>query len=292
MKIITFLLLPLATLAMRCVNFYGLETEGERLVCSWVNPPAYYLDRIPKLEAVRLPFSHQLVASDAGLAKLDAAVATITAKNLSVILDYHRAFNTHQSPGPDREVTLDKFKCAWSEILARYQNNSLVRGVDVFNEIQSTDKAYVQSVQVDVVNHLEKAFPGRYHYYLGGANWGKDVGGFDIQLPTQNFSLTVHEYPFFNENDEQMGARYNTNERILVGEFGFQKNEYDKARRIVSFFKKKGIKDVCFWTIAHSHGTGGLWEDDCSTLIPEKLDIFNSIFDETMPVCSLRGSFP
>lgn len=284
--------LPVMAMATRCINFYGLETEGEQLVCSWVNPPTYYLDRIPNLDTVRLPFSHQLVASEQGLAKLDNAISVITGRNLFVILDYHRTFNTHQSPGPDKEVTLDEFKCAWSVLLARYVDNTWVRGVDIFNEIQTSDKQYAQTVQADVLNHLEEAFPGRYHYYVGGVNWGKDVGGYDLKVQTPNYTLSVHEYPFFNENDDQMNARYNTNQRILVGEFGFEKNEYDEARRIVAFFKKKGIRDVCFWTIAHSYGTGGLWEDDCVTMIPEKLAIFNSIFDESLSVYSLRGSFP
>ena len=291
MRIARLFFFPLVVIASKCINFYGLETEGEQLVCSWVNPPSYYLDRIPNLDTVRLPFSHQLVGSDQGLAKLDAAISLITERKLNVILDYHRTYNTHQSPGPDKEVSLEDFKRAWSALLARYIENTWVTGVDIFNEIQGFDKVYAQSVQADVLNHLEKMFPGRYHYYVGGVDWGKDVGGFDLQVVTSNYSLSVHEYPFFNENEDQMNARYNTTQHIFVGEFGFEKYEYDQAKKIVAFFKKRGITDVCFWTIAHSRGTGGLWEDDCMTMIPEKFAIFDSIFNQNVYLFLLRGSY-
>lgn len=290
MQIISWLFLVPIAAAIRCVNFYGLETEGETLVCTWVKPVDWYLQDLKKrinIDTVRLPFSHQLIASEKGLAKLDEAVAEISKQNLDIILDYHRTFNTHQSPGPDKEISLDRFVCAWTELLSRYQSNPFVKGVDVFNEIQGPDKNYASSIQSQVVNRLESTFPRRFYYYIGGVSWGKDVGGMTVNLTTSNYSLSVHEYGFFNE---PLAPRYGTNERIFVGEFGFEVSEYTKAKTMVDFYHQKGIRDVCFWTIAHSQQTGGLYADDCITPIQEKMAIFNSIFEYPSQYL-LRGSF-
>lgn len=287
-----------AVSALRCINFYGLETEGEKLVCSWVHPPEWYLDTLQRemqIDSIRLPFSYQLVSTDQGMAKLRNAVTLMTDRNLSVILDYHRTFNTHQSPGPDKEVTLEKFVCAWYEILAAFEPNPRVIGLSVFNEIQSSDKAYAVQVQTDVVLQLEKRFPRRFQYFVGGVDWGKDVGGMrfpQLEAAGVNFSVEIHEYPFFAETEAQITARYDTNYRVFVGELGFEESQIPYMKKVVAILNCKGVKDVCFWTIAHSKGTGGVFKDDCKSLISEKVKLFNSIFDNSMPSCSLRGSFP
>jgi aryl-phospho-beta-D-glucosidase BglC (GH1 family) len=281
---------------MRCINIYGLETENETPVCSWVKPVGYYIDTLKKevdLDTVRIPFSYDLV-SCGSMAKLDTLVNECTTRGMNVILDFHRVRNSHQSPAPDAEIPLDLFIEAWRNVLLRYAGNPKVVGVGVFNEFQSDDVARLSRLHTTIVNQLEIEFPGRFHYYLGGTSWGASIAGLDTRnLTTGNWSYEIHTYGFSNMGEQEWLQKSGvlSKKNIFVGEWGFTKQQYEYGRRSADLFRKSNITDVCFWTIAHSWDTGGLWEDDCVTMDTTKLGIFKSVFTKPRPALQcLRGS--
>lgn len=284
---------------MKCVNFYGLETESRALVCSWVKPPLYYLDILKQqvgVDTVRLPFSYQLVSCDQDIQALDKAVQDITSANYSIILDFHRVYNTHQSPSPSAEITLTQFIDAWRFVLARYTGNSKVVGVSLFNEYQGNDAITLSQLQTTAVNQLETEFPNRFHYYLGGTSWGGSINGMVYpDLITPRWSHEIHTYGFSNlsEADWLVKSGAVSNHSVFVGEWGFTIGQMDYGKRMATLFRQKQIDDICFWTIAHSWDTGGLWKDDCLTLEQDKINIFKSAFTASAPQLQcLRGKRP
>ena len=38
------------------------------------------------------------------------------------------------------------------------------------------------------------------------------------------------------------------------------------AKRFIKYLKEKGIRDTSYWTVAHSHDTGNLYQDDCDII--------------------------
>jgi hypothetical protein len=199
---------------------------------------------------------------------------------MSIILDYHRTFNTHQSPGPDVEITLDQFVDTWKTVLQRYSGNPRVTSLSIFNEIQTTNKTYTQWIQTEIVNRLETLFPGRFHYYVGGADWGKNASGlvFDKML-TSNFSIELHHYGFLNSTWQQKQSFFNTTYPIFIGEFGFTSSQLFTANEAMKFFRQKDINDICIWTLAHSVDTDGIFKDDCENIYEDKVSILSMMFD-------------
>lgn len=280
---------------MRCINFYGLETEGKRPVCSWSHPPTYYLSSLKTsvgLDTVRLPFSYELISCQNDIQNLDQMVNEISALNLTIILDFHRVYNSHQSAAPNAELPIEVFVDAWRYVLQRYAGNPNVQGVSLFNEFQSDDVMTLSRLTTISVNQLEADFPGRFHYYLGGTSWGTAIAGLDFRnLSTPNWSYEVHAYGFLKLTDDQWRQKLGpkTNKSIFVGEWGFNSDELEYGRHAVKLFQEEGIKDVCFWTIAHSRDTGGLWKDDCQTQDDAKIAIFRSAFQRAPILQCLRG---
>jgi len=293
------ILLPLLIMAtshgLRCINFYGLETELHKPVCSWTHPPTYYLDILKKsmgVDSVRIPFSYQLISCDMDIQNLDNMITEVSRLDMTIILDFHRVYSSHQSPAPNAEISIDAFIDAWRFVLARYSGNPSVRGVSLFNEYQSDDVGTLSTLTTLVVNSLESEFPGRFHYYLGGTAWGTAIAGLDYRnLTTTNWSYEVHAYGFHNLTDDQWRQKLGpkTNRSIFVGEWGFNSNEQEYARNTIKLFQTEGIKDICFWTIAHSKDTGGLWYDDCETVDQAKVALFKSAFISPPLLQCLRG---
>ena len=95
MNILSFLLLlPIVMASIRCVNFYGIETERKAPVCDWQNPPKWYLQQLKDgygLNTLRLPYSREYAMGN-DFRKMDELINTCRELDIRVILDYHRTY--------------------------------------------------------------------------------------------------------------------------------------------------------------------------------------------------------
>lgn len=270
-----------------CINFFGIETERAAPTCSWENPPSYYLikliDRVG-LNTVRIPFSYDYVASH-DMSQLDELVFTCFQLNLRVILDFHRIENSHQSPTPESGITRDVWASMWIRVLARYQSFPNVVGVGAFNELQGTDPDYANAIQRFLLHAIETRFPGRFYYYLGCPSWSQDCSAMDFSDLNRVF-VEIHLYPFQGNAteiswDQEMPTRIPSS-KWFIGEFGWMTRDPGHrqwALNFTTYLRKRGIRNACLWTIANSHDSGGIFEDDCRTLDTNKADLFASIWE-------------
>lgn len=277
------------------INFYGLETPSQDFVCGWQHRPSYYLEKLDSLgfNSIRLPFSLEYVRSG-NFEKMDEFFDAIkTHPNMSIVLDMHRVFSSHQGPTPTENwITMDMFLDGWRKIIGRYENNPQLMGIDVFNEYQGTDSNYWNGVLRTIVKDIEKHYPDRFEYFVGGTRWGGDIHDINLEsLPFhERIHYSIHKYIFsgsgFNREDDwdwSFGNFKNKTHKVSVGEWGFKSERYDEvqwAKQFVAYLKKHNIRDTYFWTIAHSGDTGGLWSDDCETVDMAKYNIIQSLWEE------------
>lgn len=291
------------------INYYGLETPSRDFVCGWQHRPSYYLEKLDTLgfNSIRLPFSLEYVRA-ADFEKMDEFFDAIkNHPNMTVTLDMHRVFSSHQGPTPTENwITMDMFLEGWQTIIKRYEKHTQLMGIDVFNEYQGTDSNYWNGVLRTIVNNLEKAFPERFHYFVGGTRWGGDIH--EIDLESLSFSkrihYTIHKYIFSTSGgdriadwDYSFGKFKDEPGKVSVGEWGFKSERMDEvewAKEFVAYLKEHNIRDTYFWTIAHSGDTGGLWSDDCENIDMTKYNIIKSLWEksDTNSTTKLRGSKP
>lgn len=302
MKWTAFLLCAIASpvvAVIKGINFYGLETPAKDFVCSWQHPVEFYVDKLSELgfNSFRIPISHQWVMENS-FYKLDNFFSAIQKHpHMDVILDMHRIFSDHQAYSPSESwVTLDKFIDGWKTVLHRYKDNKQLVGVDIFNEYQGNDARYWNDVASTIVTQLEAEFPDRFHYYVGGCNWGGNVHDINLEhLPFKDrISYTIHKYQFSgkDENDWDYSFGPFTN-KLMVGEWGFRTQnweEKDWAYRFIQYLKQKNVRDTYFWTIAHSSDTDGLWFDDCENINWDKFNMIKTLWDEADHPRKLRDS--
>lgn len=281
------LLLIIAIIAdsYRCVNFYGLETPEKKFVCSWQHDPAWYLDKMKKLinlDSVRLPFSYEY-ASCSDFKEMDSFIEACDQRNITVILDYHRGYADHQGPSPvEQLITQEMWIDLLVAVLDRYETKKSVVAISLFNEFQITNTSLVEEMQLEAIDAIEMAFPNRYHYMVSCIDWGKDCSSMWKTLPNNHTFVEVHSYGF------SAGKLPSPGVKIFIGEIGWRKNETKEFQIFKSLMKRRRIKDMCLWTIAHSRDTDNLFKDDCETANDFIVDSFNSLFTWTQPQC-LRG---
>ena len=127
LKFLILCLLITKCISFRCINFYGLEVQQQKLVCSWVHDPGWYLDKMKELiqiDSIRLPFSQEYVTcSDMKL--MDLMVLDCKSRNISIILDYHRGYADHQGPSPietgiKKTCGLIHYCMSWIDIITNH----------------------------------------------------------------------------------------------------------------------------------------------------------------------------
>lgn len=282
---------------IRGINYYGLETPARDFVCGWQHRPSYYLEKLDDMgfNSIRLPFSLEYVRQG-NFEKMDEFFEAMSHHpGMTVVLDMHRVFSSHQGPTPtENGISLDDFVEGWETIIRRYKDNKQLMGIDIFNEYQGTDSTYWNKMLKDVVTRLEASFPNRFLYFVGGTRWGGDIAEIDLEaLPFHDrIRYTIHKYIFstagYNREqdwDWSFGPFKDVPHKVSVGEWGFKSDRWDEvewAKQFVKYLKKHGILDTYFWTIAHSGDTGGLWFDDCENVDHEKYKIIRSLWEETV----------
>lgn len=287
------LLLPVVVAELRCVNFYGIETERMSPVCDWKHEPKWYLEQLQEafgLNTLRLPYSREYAIGD-NFEALDNLVKTCNDLGINVILDYHRSRASHQSKTPTDDATLGEFVDTHIGMLQRYKDK--IWGVSVYNEIQIPDGKYTNQINHMVLHAVESQFPGKYRYFLGCADWGHDCR--DITIPTgfENRSyIDIHQYQF-TDKPEMRHVTFPEGKNYFVGEIGANDKDMPWLREYLKYLKTRSIHDLCFWTIAHSTDTGGLWKDDCESPLTDKWKLLQEFFGVTPPECKcprwLRG---
>lgn len=293
-----FLALPLCSAILKGINYYGIETETKKPVCNWVHNPDYYIPLLKEkgFNTLRVPFSGQYVR-EGDFGALDNMLQVAKDNDVGVILDYHRNFNTHQGATPEEGgLTIADFIAAWVTVLLRYQGNDHVWAVGVYNEYQGQDNVvYWNGVLNQTISAIERMFPGRFSYLAGYGYWGGNCRGIDLSKePYWNRTyIELHKYSFSGPTteadwDDAIGS---FPERVIIGEMGWfseVQSDVDWANRFLAYLKKRGIQNLCFWTLAQSHDTGGILKDDCLTWEDTKLTMLHQFWDEEEPICHCR----
>lgn len=287
MRLLLLFFLPVV-LCMKCMNYYGLETESYDLVCSWKHQPWWYLDRLKNdmnIDTLRIPFSAEYV-SRGNFTNLDALMIDSQRVGFRVILDYHRTNSSHQSKHPGAESTLREFVDVWTTIIDRYLAYPNLWAVDLFNEPQDVDAEWMNVFNHRLVSTLEFRYSGRLVYILSCPEWGSDCRNIDLDIPgvePARVKVGIHLYPFTSgalSLDSLMSKHIPAN-RWVVGETGYNINDRQHAEWFsffVGYLKKRNVTDVCLWTIAHSSDTGGWFDDNCETLLTKKVQALTPLW--------------
>jgi endoglucanase len=308
MKLLSLFLFPLWCVwggdIIRGMNYYGLETPNKDFVCGWAHRPAYYLEILNRLgfNSIRLPFSLEYIRAG-DFSKMDEFFGAIQSyPNMTVLLDMHRVFSSHQGPQPEEDwVTMDIFLNGWDTILTKYQHNKQIFAVDVFNEYQGTDTNYWNQKLHIIVEHIENNFPGRFHYHVGGIRWGGDLHYINLEdLPyAKRIHYTLHKYIFssfgnrIDDWDWAFGIYRNVPGKVLVGEWGFMMEKYDQvqwATEFISYLRNHNITNTYFWTTSLSSDTNGLWKDNCQDIDWDKYKIIKTLWEPISKKNHLRIS--
>lgn len=296
-KCLLLLFFPFTNAIIRGTNIYGFETEHASLACDWVSTYDEILDNVQKLgfNTIRLPFSHDYLHYT-DMKTMDTFFEAILKTQLNVVLDFHRIVNYQQSPKPyDDTHPFQMFIDDWLFILNRYQHNSHLVGVDIFNEYQSDDVYEWNSLATQVVKAIEVKFPFRFFYMVGCPSWGSNCNGVRVDVSFQDRIFTsIHRYIWHNTNsydnwDWSFGDIGNGS-KMIVGEFGAKSdlpNQMDWFKYFLTYLKTRNIKNSFFWTYAISGDTGGIFKDDCKTLEIDKMKLLWDYWDYT-PKRNLR----
>lgn len=285
---------------IKCINYYGFETERRKPVCDWVHQPDFYLRTLKEyleINTIRLPFSYQYVHDD-HIEDLDNFVNLTSSYNIQVILDYHRTWANHQGPIPTEGITISKITEVWFKLANRYYQNPFVLGLGIFNEYQGQNTTYLNLYHESIIRYVEKHFPGRYYYFIGCSNWGHDCNNITYRLPgirEDRILIDFHTYHFTFTSEEKQNLEQAIDKQlplsipssnIFVGELGWKQDvsyEKDWAIKTLNHFKSRNISSVCGWTIAHSHDSGGWFNDDCLTFRYDKADILKAYWNPFIP---------
>lgn len=260
------------------ISWFGFETEHRGLQLDWCPlPTSFYLNKIQDIgfNSVRLPFSMDFVR-EGQWDKMDHFFEEIQKTNLTVLLDFHRIEDSHQSSTPwiDGRVSFDDFLGTWSTLLDRYENVSNIIGCDLFNEWQGDGSTSPQwaSAARQIMSYLEKRYSQHeWLYFVEGTNWGGNSHDINFEdLPYKDrIMYSVHKYAFTTrsdmEHDWEFSIANHPIERINIGEFGWISDRPDEvawSKRFMAWLKAKGIRSTYFWNLSPFSGdTGGLFMD-------------------------------
>lgn len=284
---------PLPQDIIRGINWFGLETEYYGLMCTWQNPIDWHLEKIDHLgfNYIRLPFSVEYVQRGEW-SQMDSFFHHVqNHESIKVVLDCHRLHSTHQSSKPyDNFYSFDVFLDSWRIILDRYQNVNNLESVDIFNEYQSENYVEWNSIARQTLTYIEYHFPERFHYMVGGTNWGGNLHYVSVEdLPfSKRVSYSIHKY-WFSDTEQDYEEKWNYSfadvnlPLINVGEWGYKSTslkETEWAESFVDFLIKKNLRDTFFWTYSYNSGdTAGVLLEDCTTVDEKKMELLHYLWN-------------
>lgn len=278
----------------KCISIYGLETNLRNTVCSWKHPAAYYIEKVKSVgfDTLRVPISIQYI-TESNYEVLDSVFHSAEEHNMKIILDFHRVGNNRQEETWDKGIEENNFVSSHDEminlmltVISRYSESRSLIGMNSWNEYTGRDVNYKKKWDMDVFNQIEKTYPGRFVFFAVGLFWGNTLNGYSLEeLPYKDrIMYGVHKYHFSGSGDradwESSFGNSFPPDKIMIGEYGFRDPE-DMwwGKSFVAYLQEKKIKNHCFWTIAHSGDTGGLWSDNCEDMNQNKLNILKPLLN-------------
>ena len=270
---------------LRCLSIYGLETTLKDFVCSWVHPVDFYVHQASELgfNSLRIPVSIQYIY-EGNFEKLRSVIDSAANHGMVVVIDFHRVHSEYQEPTPETGISLDDYILNVLNLLAEFQMYENVVGLNSFNEYQGTDVNYLREIDTRIFDAVENSFPGRFFYFATGTRWGGNLSEFSLEdLPyADRIMYSVHKYPFSGSADrddweKSFGTLYPPG-KLVVGEFGWKDSDEEWAKRFIAYLKSKNITNSCFWTVAHSGDTDGLWFDNCNDLNHRKYEVLRELW--------------
>jgi endoglucanase len=165
------------------------------------------------LNCVRLPVNYRLLEDDsapfrvreAGLAALEAAVATCAAHGLRVILDLHALPGgqnadwhcdnpTHRAAFWEQRVFQDRAVTLWEALADRFAGNPWVAGYNPVNEPADPDGEVIGPFCARLAAAIRAVDP-RHILFLDGNRYGTDFSAFgDLAESLDNVVFAVHDY--------------------------------------------------------------------------------------------------
>lgn len=294
MRLLSILsIVPCVSSVIRGINLFGLETEHSSLMCDWSHDYRWLLAKVQQLgfNTIRLPFSHDFL-HNTDMSAMDHFFENILETGLDVVLDYHRIYNSHQSPKPyDDTHSFDDFINDWLFVVDRYKHNSHLVGLDLFNEFQSDDAVEWNDLAKKTIDAIEDAHPFRFFYMVGCVSWGGNCQHMDVSsLPNQNrIFYTIHKYIWSDDGnledkwDTTFGRFVGNGSKIIVGETGFKSdlpNQVDWFKHFLRYLKSRNITNTFFWTLSpNSVDTAGILLDDCTSVDTSKMHLLWDFWD-------------
>lgn len=298
MRILSLMFLPVSALAwsfnatadqIRGIAWFGLETqfrntEGGGLMCTWQHNVSWNLQKIESLgfNVLRIPFSYDYIKHN-DWKVMDELFDEVLKTNLSLVLDYHRLADTHQSFKPyNEEVTFDMFLSSWSTILTRYEAHPRLIGIDTWNEYQGANYVEWNSLARQIVSYIDSRFSHRqWIYWVQGTNWSGNIHDvfLDDMECADRIVYVLHKYWFSDQEPLEQNWDWSfgnhTSSKINIGEWGYMrgdKHQLDWAVRFVEYLKKRGIRNSFFWTWSFNSGdTEGVLLPDCHSIDCKKM---------------------
>lgn len=272
---------------VRGIAWFGLETEHRNLMCTWTHDIPWNLKKIESLgfNTVRIPFSHDYITS-ADWKVLDELFHHVENTNLSLVLDYHRIDDTHQSPKPwiEGKLDFDGFLRDWEIVLDRYGKHQRLVGIDIWNEYQSDNYVEWNNIARQIVSHIDSKYSQQnLTYYVQGTNWAGNIHFMNLSdlACADRIRYTIHKYWFSDTEpleehwDYSFGLIDHDSAHINVGEWGYisdKPKEIDWAVRFMYYLKNKKIHNSFFWTWSFNSGdTGGILLPDCESVDCKKI---------------------
>lgn len=299
MKLLSWIfLLPVMTaraVDIHGISAFGFETEHRSWMCDWTGKPFdWYLEKLQHVgfTSIRLPFSMAFVQAGQW-DKMDEVVAAIQRTNMTLLLDFHRIHDSHQSAKPwiEGETTMDDFLHTWDTIIQRYEGVPNLIGLDIFNEYQLNNAPEWGNIARQTLSYLEERYGHhKWFYFVQGVSWGGNDHDLNFEdLPyADRIIYTVHKYAFTTHGDYEQDwewsiANHPAN-RTNIGEVGFISDSPKETQWIQSFFgwlKKNGIKSQYWWCMSPNSGdTGGMFLDDCLSLDCRKVKLLQDFWKD------------
>jgi len=304
------------------INFFGFETDTKVVHMLWCQPLEWHIQKIAEtgFNSIRMPVSEDFIMSDwnteypkdgvinptfpqhgmKSIEILDEIFRLTAEKNISIIFDIHRLYDSQQSPKPFIDYTIYtfvRFMDAWVKLLQRYQSQPNLLGVDVFNEYQSDNWQDWKNLAEITINHIENTIPDRFQYYVEGSRWGGDLSGankYPLQLAPHimpRVFYSIHKYHFSDSNFQWNQAGLNQSwdfsfgflkDRVMVGEWGYISSDRWQsqwAAWFVDYLRDRGVTNTYFWSWNFDSGdTQGVVMENCQDLNSDKIRLLHQLW--------------
>lgn len=295
MRLVASLLfyLPVVHSVLQCTSFFGLETSLFNTDCSWQHPATYYMDELGQrgFNTIRVPFSATYIQRG-DFTVMDDIFDKSGEYNISVILDWHRNFNTDFQQDWLEGISNETYLKLYKQLIDRYIDRPQLTTIGLFNEYKGTNVAMWKENMDCVVRKMEQMYPNRFIWLIGCPEWSGNCHDMDWSyLPFfDRIRYDIHKYVFSVgvnqtsfEHDWQYSFPKHRNHTI-VGEWGYFSDKPEQvawAERFVKWLRKEGIRNSCFWvSVSDSADTGGLWKN-CETFEKGKYLLLQSLWGRT-----------